>query len=122
MADLSGLSDGALAVFAFAAYHELSSGQRVLSMVREDGAGHRANAAAVDELDERGLIRADRDELVFTPERPEFQRNSPPDPKGPLPCNCPICALGKFHRHLAGRLGFPLWHCRAHVPSLPSID
>lgn len=67
MADLSGLSDGALAVFAFAAYHELSSGQRVLSVVREDGAGHRANAAAVDELDERGLIRAERDELVFTP-------------------------------------------------------
>lgn len=64
MADLSGLSDGALAVFAFAAYHELSSGQRVLSVVREDGAGHRANAAAVDELDERGLIRAERDELV----------------------------------------------------------
>ena len=37
MADLSGLSDEALAVFAFAAYHELSSGQRVRSVVRRDG-------------------------------------------------------------------------------------
>jgi ribosomal protein S19E (S16A) len=67
MADLSGLSDEALAVFAFAAYHELSSGQRVRSVVREDGAGHKANEAAVDELDERGLINAEGREVVFTP-------------------------------------------------------
>jgi hypothetical protein len=67
MADLSGLSDEALAVFAFAAYHELSSGQRVRSVVQKDGAGHRARAAAVDELDGRGLVKADGREIVFTP-------------------------------------------------------
>lgn len=67
MADLSGLSDEALAVFAFAAYHELSSGQRVSSVVQKDDAGHRASDAAVDELDGRGLVRADGREIVFTP-------------------------------------------------------
>jgi len=67
MADLSGLSDEALAVFAFAAYHELSSGQRVSSVVQKDDAGHRASNAAVDELDGRGLIKADGREIVFTP-------------------------------------------------------
>jgi hypothetical protein len=67
MADLSGLSDEALAVFAFAAYHELSSGQRVRSVVQKDDAGHRASDAAVDELDGRGLVRADGREIVFTP-------------------------------------------------------
>jgi hypothetical protein len=67
MVDLSGLSDEALAVFAFAAYHELSSGQRVRSVVQKDGTGHRANDAAVDELDGRGLIKADGHEIVFTP-------------------------------------------------------
>jgi hypothetical protein len=67
MTDLSGLSDEALAVFAFAAYHELSSGQRVHSVVRKDGVGHKASDAAVDELDGRGLIKADGHEIVFTP-------------------------------------------------------
>ncbi len=67
MADLSGLSDEALAVFAFAAYHELSSGQRVSSVVQKDDAGHRASDAAVDELDGRGLVRADGRAIVFTP-------------------------------------------------------
>jgi hypothetical protein len=66
MVDLSGLSDEALAVFAFAAYHELSSGQRVRSVVQKDGTGHRANDATVDELDGRGLIKADGHEIVFT--------------------------------------------------------
>ncbi|WP_262272611.1 hypothetical protein [Microvirga yunnanensis] len=67
MADLSGLSDEALAVFAFGAYHELSSGQRVRSVVQKDGAGHRASDGAVDELDGRGLVKADGREIVFTP-------------------------------------------------------
>ena len=67
MADLSVLSDEALAVFAFAAYHELSSCQRVSSVVQKDDAGHRASNAAVDELDGRGLIKADGREIVFTP-------------------------------------------------------
>jgi hypothetical protein len=67
MADLSGLSDEALAVFAFAAYHELSSGQRVRSVVRRDGSGHQAGDGAVDELDGRGLVKAEREEILFTP-------------------------------------------------------
>ena len=69
MADLSGLSDEALAVFAFAAYHQLASGQKILSVVRKDGAGHRASAAAADELDGRGLVEAEEREIVFTPGR-----------------------------------------------------
>ncbi|KLK93815.1 hypothetical protein AA309_06835 [Microvirga vignae] len=68
MADLSDLSDEALAVFAFAAYHQLSSGQVVRSVVRRDGAGHKASDEAVSELQGRGLIEADGDEIRFTGE------------------------------------------------------
>lgn len=64
--NLSSLSDDALAVFAFAAYHQLSSGQIVRSVARRDGAGHKASDAAVAELRERGLIEADGDEIRFT--------------------------------------------------------
>ena len=35
-------------------------------MVQRDDAGHRASDAAVDELDGRGLVRADGREIVFT--------------------------------------------------------
>jgi hypothetical protein len=66
MADLSGLSDEALAVFAFAAYHQLSSGQMVKSVVQRDGVGHKASDTAVSELKGRGLIEADGDEIRFT--------------------------------------------------------
>jgi len=66
MADLSGLSDEALAIFAFAAYHQLSSGQPVRSVVQRDGAGHKANDKAVEELEGRGLIEADGTEIRFT--------------------------------------------------------
>jgi superfamily II helicase len=68
MADMSGLSDGALAVFAFAAYHQLSSGQQVRRVVQRDGAGHQASDTAVAELKERGLIEADGEEIRFTDE------------------------------------------------------
>lgn len=71
MADLSGLSDEALAVFAFAAYHQLSSGQPVRSVVQRDGEGHKANETAVSELRERGLIDADGQEIRFTPQGEE---------------------------------------------------
>lgn len=62
------LSDKALAVFAFAAYHQLVSGQRVSSVVRRDGAGHKADEDAVAELTDRGLARADDAHLHFTEE------------------------------------------------------
>jgi chromosome segregation and condensation protein ScpB len=67
MADMSGLSDEALAVFAFAAYHQLSSGQMVRSVVQKDGAGHKASDTAVDELRGRDLIEADGEAIRFTP-------------------------------------------------------
>ena len=63
----SGLSDEALAVFAFAAYHQLSSGQAVRSIVQRDGAGHKASDQAVAELKGQGLIEADGEEIRFTP-------------------------------------------------------
>jgi hypothetical protein len=71
MADLSGLSDEALAVFAFAAYHQFSSGQMVRSVVQKDGAGHKASEAAVEELKGRGFIEADGAEIRFTPQGEE---------------------------------------------------
>lgn len=68
---LSSLSDKALAVFAFAAYHQLESGQRVSSVVQRDGAGHQADEEAVSELRERGLATADGQNLTFTNEGEE---------------------------------------------------
>ncbi len=62
------LSDKALAVFAFAAYHELGTGQRVASVVRRDGAGHEADPEAVAELTGHGLASVEGDRIVFTPE------------------------------------------------------
>jgi predicted secreted protein len=64
---LSGLSEEALAVFAFAAYHQLASGQAVRSVVRRDGAGHKASDKAVGELRDRDLIKVEEDEIRFTP-------------------------------------------------------
>ncbi len=71
MTDMSGLSDEAMAVFAFAAYHQLSSGQPVRSVVQRDGAGHKASDKAVGELQEKGLIEADGNEIRFTPQGEE---------------------------------------------------
>ena len=62
------LSDKALSVFAFAAYHQLESGQKVSRVVRRDGAGHQADVEAVAELEARGLARADDAAIVFTPD------------------------------------------------------
>jgi hypothetical protein len=67
MAPVQGLSDKALAVFAFAAYHQLASGQTVSSVVRRDGSGHQADAAAIAELEARGLARSDEAAITFTP-------------------------------------------------------
>ncbi len=66
MADMSGLSDEALAVFVFAAYHQLTSGQMVKSVVQKDGSGHKASDKAVEELQGRGLIEADGEAIHFT--------------------------------------------------------
>ena len=62
------LSDKAMAVFAFAAYHQLGTGQRVMKVVRRDGAGHEADPEAVEELTQKGLARAEGDFIAFTDE------------------------------------------------------
>ncbi|HYF54503.1 MAG TPA: hypothetical protein VEA41_09615 [Salinarimonas sp.] len=62
------LSDKALAVFAFAAFHQLESGQKVSKVIRRDEAGHRADDEAVAELEGRGLISVEGDFIAFTPE------------------------------------------------------
>ena len=67
-AESRGLSDKAVAVFAFAAYHQLESGQRVSKIVRRDGAGHKADKEAVSELTARGLVRASGEHIHFTSE------------------------------------------------------
>lgn len=61
------LSDAALAIFAFAAYHQLESGDVVSSIVADDGTGHRADPQAVRELVERDLIAQEGERLHFTP-------------------------------------------------------
>lgn len=60
------LSDKALAVFAFAAFHQLESGDAVTSIVATDGAGHRADPAAIAELVEVGLASERGDRLHLT--------------------------------------------------------
>ena len=60
------LSDKAIAVFAFAAYHQLSSGVAVIDVVLEDGAGHAADPAAIEELEAAGLAEKSGDRAAFT--------------------------------------------------------
>ena len=62
----SKLSDKAVAVFAFAAYHEMSSGETVVDVVLKDGAGHAADPAAIQELEAAGLATTEGDRAVFT--------------------------------------------------------
>jgi hypothetical protein len=76
MADQDSLiSDRALAVFAFAAYHELESGQAVRSVARQDDAGHKADDGAVDELTKHGLIETDESFIRFTPSGERIKQN-----------------------------------------------
>ncbi len=60
------LSDKALAVFAFALYHQLESGSRVTQVVRKDGAGHHADDEAISELQQLGLVRVEGERIGFT--------------------------------------------------------
>lgn len=70
--DTQGLSDKALSIFAFAAYHRLLSGGRVASVVRKDGAGHEADAEGVAELESRGLATADETRIDLGEEAEAF--------------------------------------------------
>jgi len=61
------LSDKALAVFAFALYHQLSSGEVVSAVTVADGAGHRIDDKATTELTGLGLAQTTDEKLIFTP-------------------------------------------------------
>lgn len=67
-----GLSDKALSIFAFAAYHRLLSGERVSSVIRRDGAGHEADPDGVAELESRGLVTASETGIDLTEEAQAF--------------------------------------------------
>ncbi|KQT84051.1 hypothetical protein [Aurantimonas sp. Leaf443] len=55
------MSDKARSILVFAAYHQLSSGERVRDVVLADGAGHKADSGGVAELEEAGLLTVDGD-------------------------------------------------------------
>ena len=75
MAGANGLSDKALGVFAFALYHQLSSGEPVSRIVRRDASGHKADEGAVAELTALGLVEASSDWISFTPTGLEHVRS-----------------------------------------------
>jgi len=84
------LSDKALAVFAFAIFHELESGKPVSHVILSDGAGHRADPEAVSELERLGLATTDGNRLAFTPAAEQLkaelvktmrQRSQAPEPR-----------------------------------------
>jgi hypothetical protein len=62
----SELTEKAAGVFAFAAYHQLNSGQPVKSVIRTDGKGHEADPEAVEELVGKGLAVIEENNIVFT--------------------------------------------------------
>ena len=66
MSDRIKISDRGLAVFAFALYHQLESGNRVTQVVLDDGSGHHADMEAIGELQGLGLVSADGGRLSFT--------------------------------------------------------
>jgi hypothetical protein len=66
MAETPVMSDRAVAVFAFALYHQLESGSRVTQVVREDESGHHADDAAVRELEAVGLVTSENGRITFT--------------------------------------------------------
>lgn len=60
------LSDKALAVFAFAAYHQLETGDAIASVVTSDGAGHYVAPEAVAELEAKDLGQLSEERFVFS--------------------------------------------------------
>ena len=60
------LSDKALAVFAFAAYHQLETGDAITSVVASDGIGHSADPEAVAELEAKALGQLSGERFVFS--------------------------------------------------------
>jgi hypothetical protein len=64
--DTTTISDRGLAVFAFAIYHQLESGNRVTQVVMDDGSGHHADAEGVDEPRRLGLVAVESGRVRFT--------------------------------------------------------
>lgn len=60
------LSDKALSIFTFAAYHSLVSGEQVTRVVLEDGSGHKADSEGVAELETGGYLTPEGDRGAFT--------------------------------------------------------
>jgi coproporphyrinogen III oxidase-like Fe-S oxidoreductase len=60
------ISDQALSILAFAAYHELESGDAVSEVILEDGQGHKASAEGVRELEQAGMIEVNGTRGKFT--------------------------------------------------------
>lgn len=61
------LSDKALAVFAFAIYHQLNSGDVVSGIAARDAAGHEADRQALNELHRLDPAHIEGGKIIFTP-------------------------------------------------------
>lgn len=62
------LGDKAMGIFAFAAYHQLTSGETVTEVISADGKGHKADPAGVAALEAAGLAKEGEGRVAFTPE------------------------------------------------------
>lgn len=60
------LSDKALSILAFAAYHSLVSGETVTRVVLDDGKGHKADSAGVEEMERAGFLEPDGERGALT--------------------------------------------------------
>ena len=60
------LSDKALSIFTFAAYHGFLAGDPVREVVLDDGKGHRADPDGVAELESAGHIETNNGRGRFT--------------------------------------------------------
>lgn len=59
------ISNKSLMVSAFAAYHQLQSGQTVREVIAPDGVGHSADPEAIEELGKFGLVVKDGNRVSF---------------------------------------------------------
>jgi hypothetical protein len=66
------LSDKGLSIFTFAAYHQLSSGEKVSEVILRDDSGHAADPDGLREVETLGLIEADGARGVLTERGMQF--------------------------------------------------
>jgi len=60
------LSDKALSILTFAAYHSLVSGETVTRVVLDDGKGHKADSQGVEEMEQAGFIEPEGERGTLT--------------------------------------------------------